>query len=182
MEHLFAAFLLVVVALELYNLNLKRKILLNNWQPIIVTLLSSALMSALFIFIGWWASHLLPDMSVATRVYVVVALLFLLAFYAFKRDKSYEITGDIAYANFGLFILIALGKSILHMIIGLIIGMMGTHAIWFAQSYLFAVIIFGIALLVTHKPFNRILGLPLYWMKAILYGLSALFLVSQFLL
>lgn len=182
MEHAFAAFLVVVVILELFDLNLKRKMLVKRWQSVVFSMFSTAFLAALFILLGWMASDLLPEMEMHTRVYFGIALLFLLTFYGFRRDKSYSDAGGLAYANFGLFMLIGLGKSILYMIIGLVIGMLGTNEIWFVKSFLFAVIVFGIALFFTHKPLGRVLGIPLPWMKALLYGLSAVFLAYQFIL
>jgi len=182
MEHVFAAFLVVAIILELFDLNLKRKMLVKRWQSVLFSMFSTAFLAGLFILLGLLASDLLPDMEMHIRVYFSIALLFLLTFYGFRRDKSYADAGGLAYANFGLFMLIGLGKSILYMIIGLVIGMLGTNEIWFAKSFLFAVIVFGIALLLTNKPFSRILGIPLPWLKALLYGLSAVSLAYQFIL
>lgn len=182
MEHVFAAFLVVVVILELFDLNLKRKMLVKRWQSVLFSMFSTAFLSVLFIFLGWLASDLLPDMDLNARVYLAISLLLLLTFYGFRRDKSYANAGGLTYANFGLFMLIGLGKSILYMIIGLVIGMLGTNEMWFAKSFLFAVIVFGIALFFTHKPLGRVLGIPLPWMKALLYGLSAFFLAYQFII
>lgn len=178
MEQVFAAFIIVSIMLEMYELNFMRKAVVHeNRMSVFVTIVSTALIYALFIAAGWWASSLVPEVLAFTKLILSVALVGLVVLYGFKRNRHYANVGSLVFANFNLFLLIAIGQGILQLSVGLVLGIQEVNFQWFAKSFALGFFLFGVAVFYGSKVVSRIFGVKLRVIKMVSYIIAALLLV-----
>jgi hypothetical protein len=175
MEHFFAAFLVVAIMLEMYEINFARK-LVSKGNVRIQTLTaigSSGLLYALFVFMGWLASDLTPQFSALMKDVLAAGAILILVAYSFIRNKRYRKADNVVYGNFSLFILLTVGRSILHLITGFVIGLLGVSIEWFYQGFLLGMVLFGAAVMLGKKPAEKIFGIRVGYIKIISYIIAA---------
>ncbi|ALO16058.1 hypothetical protein L21SP5_02430 [Salinivirga cyanobacteriivorans] len=174
MDHLFAAFIIIGVMLEIYELNRARLVALptRKFSALLTSLLSSALVYGLFMIAGFYAQTLLPELGVVAQKGVAVTLIAVVVAYSLFRDKRYNKAGKMVYGNFNLFVLISVGRGILHLITGFILALMAVPGLWVLESYAFGIIIFGIGVILAKGDRVRIFGISVGYIKVVSYAIA----------
>lgn len=179
MDQLFAAFIIIGVMLEIYELNRARFVAMpDNKLPALVTsMLTSAIIYGLFIIAGWYAEGLLPELTPFTEQIVAIALIAVIVAYSLFRDKRYNKAGKMIYGNFNLFLLISVGRGILHIITGFILALMAVRMLWVLESYAFGVFVFGIGVILAKGDRVRIFGISVGYIKVVSYAIATLLIL-----
>ncbi len=179
MDQLFAAFIIIGVMLEIYEINRARLVSMpdRGVSAVITSLLASAIVYGLFIIAGWYAEALLPEIGTVATKTLTVSLIAVIVGYSLFRDRRYNKAGKMIYGNFNLFLLITVGRGILHLITGFILALMAVRGLWLLESYAFGVLVFGIGVILAKGDRVRIFGISVGYIKIVSYAIATLLIL-----
>lgn len=175
MNQVFVAFIIIAIMLELFKLNRLRIVNTSskNVFSVLSSIITTGLIYGIFILSGWYAQKLLPEFSVIVEKIISVTLLGVMIAYVVLRDKRYNQAGKLIYENFNLFVLVAVGRGVVHIITGFIMAIMHTGIVWLMQSYALGVVLFGLGAVMAKGEQIRIFGISVGYIKIVAYTIAA---------
>lgn len=183
MEQLFATFIILGVVLELFEHNRARYVAMSpkKIDLFLTSLISSSLIYFIFLIAGWYATALLPVMSQITNFIVSLGALTLLIVYNFLRDRRYMAAGKLIYANFKLFVLISIGRGLLHLLTGFLLALLAIDIVWIVQSFGLGVVLFGIAVIMAKGDKIKIFGIAVGYIKVTAFIIAGILIFLNYL-